>query len=243
MLRNLTCYCENCTNGQPCSNMWVEQWGENSMKKENALIIDKTNTEESDEESDDEDIEFPLEDEKIKNTIEQNQQNGSETIKIEVPSLQKDSKPVVMDYADFCAEQTKPKINKKKSKKAIKLKKLKPKIKRQLKKILQRSDINYPPAYERYDVIHPFLSSTQQRVDYVREDGNCLFRAVSKSMSGSEVYFADYRSIIVDFIENYQEVFEMYVDGDFETHVTKMKKKQNLGNTGRNFRCSFTATA
>ena len=132
------------------------------------------------------------------------------------------------DYEDFKKRFTKgklPKVNLK-GKSIKKTFKINSKVKRQLKKVVTNSVVNSPPSYTRYDFIEPILHSLSLQLDYIREDGNCLFRSVSKCLSGSEVHYKDYRTIVTMFMEDYADFFQQYVDEPIRTHLEKMKKNR-----------------
>ncbi|XP_076457257.1 uncharacterized protein LOC143291293 isoform X2 [Babylonia areolata] len=72
-----------------------------------------------------------------------------------------------------------------------------------------------------------WLASTGRQVDYIRGDGNCFFRALSKEMYGSEDYHAEWREAVCDLIGAHPRVFCQFVDpgpGSLERHVGFMRR-------------------
>lgn len=84
--------------------------------------------------------------------------------------------------------------------------------------------ITPPPSYPIYDYLQPRLASIGRKVDYIRGDGNCLFRAISKELYGTEDYHVDCRQEVCNLIEEYPNVFNQYIDGaDVARHVEQMR--------------------
>ena len=76
-------------------------------------------------------------------------------------------------------------------------------------------------------------------MDYIRGDGNCFFRALSKEMYGSEDYHAEWREAVCDVISNHPHVFSQYVDGSsVDSHVKEMRTLGTWATT-----CEIYATA
>ena len=111
-------------------------------------------------------------------------------------------------------------------KKVAKKFKIPAKIDRQLRRKLTRGDVTLPPNYPRYELIKPILHSMDLQVDYIKEDGNCFFRSISKQTTGSEVHYPDYRKLITLFMECHSGQFSMYVDSEINEHITSMKKNK-----------------
>ncbi|KAL8575990.1 hypothetical protein ACOMHN_052008 [Nucella lapillus] len=76
-----------------------------------------------------------------------------------------------------------------------------------------QSDITPSPSYAIYGLLKPRLADTGRQVDYIRGDGNCFFRALSKELYGSEDFHTDWREAVCDLIESHPCVFSPFVDG------------------------------
>ena len=87
-----------------------------------------------------------------------------------------------------------------------------------------QSGINKPPNYTRYTAIMPVLNSMNLALDYMREDGNCFYRTISKCTTGVDAYFADIRCMVCDFMNENIVDFQQYIDGDVQQHIKKMRK-------------------
>ena len=55
-------------------------------------------------------------------------------------------------------------------------------------------------------------------------DGNCLFRAISMSLFGTQAHFAALRRYIVNHMESREHMYGSLVDNDFASHMVNMKK-------------------
>ena len=76
-------------------------------------------------------------------------------------------------------------------------------------------------------------------MDYIRGDGNCFFRALSKEMYGTEDYHAEWREAVCDVIGSHPHVFRQYVDGGkVASHVKEMRALGTWATT-----CEIYATA
>lgn len=62
-------------------------------------------------------------------------------------------------------------------------------------------------------------------------DGNCLFRAISDQLNGTEDMHAHYRHVAVDFIANNRSDFEPFIEDDqnFDDYITKIRKLTTWG--------------
>uniref|UniRef100_A0A2C9L3A4 OTU domain-containing protein n=1 Tax=Biomphalaria glabrata TaxID=6526 RepID=A0A2C9L3A4_BIOGL len=81
------------------------------------------------------------------------------------------------------------------------------------------------PSYPIYSILKRQLDKEERLVDYVKGDGNCFFRALSKLMYGSDVYHKAVRTLIVDIIATNKEKFAQFVDGeDVQSHVERMSE-------------------
>ena len=231
--RNLSCYCQECNSSAPCLTPWVDTW--KSPTQYPTECVEGTQGNPSSD-SDGETIESASE-----NEAEDRREVGSSRSDVQEKATVIENTTVEVDYSEFCEEESKKGVHKKleeiKRKRKRKSKcqfKIKPKIKRQLKKILKTSPITTPPPYERYYEILSVLTD-QQRLDYVREDGNCFFRSLSKCITGTEVYYSDYREMVVLLMRDNEEAFARYVDGDYEAHLAKMRKNRTWATTSEVF--------
>ena len=50
-------------------------------------------------------------------------------------------------------------------------------------------------------------------------DGNCLFRAISDQIWGSEVHHHRIRRDCVQFMKDYEDDFKPFIDGDFDAFL------------------------
>lgn len=80
------------------------------------------------------------------------------------------------------------------------------------------------PSYPAYDIIRKVISD-EREVDYIRGDGNCFFRAISKVITtDSENRHEELRQVTVDFLKDNIVHFEQFVDGPTEHHISSMYK-------------------
>lgn len=70
------------------------------------------------------------------------------------------------------------------------------------------------PDYPVYMALKKKLTKECRQIDYIRGDGNCFFRAVSKQLYGSERYHKTIRNLIVDLIATNKNSFAQFVDGE-----------------------------
>ena len=78
------------------------------------------------------------------------------------------------------------------------------------------------PSYPAYDIIRKVITK-ERGVDYIRGDGNCLFRAISKVITtDSENRHEELRQVTVDFSERQHCTFRTIVDGSSEHHISRM---------------------
>lgn len=86
-------------------------------------------------------------------------------------------------------------------------------------------EVTPTPSYPVYDYLKPRLASIERQLDYIRGDGNCFFRALSKEMYGSEEFHTEWRQAVVDVIESHPHVFRQYIDGEnVQEHVADMRR-------------------
>jgi len=86
-----------------------------------------------------------------------------------------------------------------------------------------------------YTILKPFLNSQGREIDRVLGDGNCLFRALSKEISGVEDYHLHLRKAISEFEADHNLLFkplhEAVYQTDFNSHLKNIKKQLvHLGN-------------
>lgn len=69
------------------------------------------------------------------------------------------------------------------------------------------------------------LASIDRRLDYIRGDGNCFFRALAKEVYNSEEFHKEWREAVVDVIEHHPNAFHQYIDdGKVAEHAREMRK-------------------
>lgn len=86
------------------------------------------------------------------------------------------------------------------------------------------------PSYPAYDIIKDMIKPDGRQVDYVRGDGNCLFRALSKVIYNTESCHEELRQAIVDLMEKYPKDFEQFIDEkSFHLHIISMRKDGTWG--------------
>ena len=89
--------------------------------------------------------------------------------------------------------------------------------------------INPPPSTKGYKDIQDMLGQ-QRRIDHIKGDGNCLFRAISKELLGHEKFHHLVRHFLVHFISANGKQFQEYLsEGKIEAHLQRMR---NLGQWG-----------
>ncbi len=89
--------------------------------------------------------------------------------------------------------------------------------------------ISPPPSTEGYKGIQDMLGK-QRRIDNIKGDGNCLFRAISKELLGHEKFHNLVRQFIVQFITTNSKQFQEYLaKGKIEAHLQRMR---NIGQWG-----------
>ncbi|XP_059154091.1 uncharacterized protein LOC131939653 isoform X2 [Physella acuta] len=81
------------------------------------------------------------------------------------------------------------------------------------------------PSYPIYSVLKPALAKESRQIDYVRGDGNCFFRALSKQLYKTDEYHKAVRNLVVDLIATNKSKFAQFVDGeDVQEHVDRMSE-------------------
>ena len=85
--------------------------------------------------------------------------------------------------------------------------------------------IRHPPSDQVYRQIEQSLSKISRRIDLISGDGNCLFRALSKEVFGSERFHYWLRNRIVDFMADNASLFDgIQTNGEtMEAHLNRMR--------------------
>ena len=90
-------------------------------------------------------------------------------------------------------------------------------------------------ASNEINLLNSFLNEQQRKVNSVLGDGKCLFRALSKALSGLEDYYPHVREAISEFEETNRNLFEpihnSIIGTEFDNHVKNMKKLSTWGTT------------
>ena len=90
-------------------------------------------------------------------------------------------------------------------------------------------------ASNEINLLNSFLNEQQRKVNSVLGDGNCLFRALSKALSGLEDYHPHIRRAISEFEETNRNLFEpihnSIIGTEFDNHVKNIKKLSTWGTT------------
>lgn len=86
-----------------------------------------------------------------------------------------------------------------------------------------------------YTTLKPFLGKQQREVDRVMGDGNCLFRALSKAVTGVEDYHISLRKAIAEFESDnhtlFKPIHEAIISTNFEAHNKNIKRQYIWGTT------------
>ncbi|KAK3590658.1 hypothetical protein CHS0354_007156 [Potamilus streckersoni] len=88
-------------------------------------------------------------------------------------------------------------------------------------------EINGTPGYTIYSYLSELLMQSGRQIDYIRGDGNCFFRALSKVVYGTESCHKQIREAVVDVIKKYPKKFEAYLDlddGGIRNHTQEMRQ-------------------
>ncbi|XP_046577356.1 uncharacterized protein LOC124285213 [Haliotis rubra] len=82
------------------------------------------------------------------------------------------------------------------------------------------------PSYPVYRYLKSKLASDGRQIDYIRGDGNCFFRALSKEIYDSEEFHEDVRQAVVDLVEKFPREFEQFLDTGTQMpdHIKEMRK-------------------
>lgn len=82
------------------------------------------------------------------------------------------------------------------------------------------------PSYPVYRYLKSQLASDGRQIDYIRGDGNCFFRALSKEIYDSEEFHEDVRQAVVDLVEKFPREFEQFLDAGTQMldHINEMRK-------------------
>lgn len=94
------------------------------------------------------------------------------------------------------------------------------------------TDVTEAPSYPIYDYLMPKLTAQDRQIDYIRGDGNCFFRAISKDVYGTEDFHAECRQAVCDLIESHPDHFRQYIDdSSVAAHVAVMRAKTTWATT------------
>ena len=107
-------------------------------------------------------------------------------------------------------------------------------------RILYESLRRLPPNYKSYNYIEPVLAQEENLLlDYVRADGNCFYRGVSKCMYGCESKFKYVRKCVCDVMSDRKDLFTPYIDGVFEIHLRKQRRDKEWATTAEIYAASY----
>ena len=95
--------------------------------------------------------------------------------------------------------------------------------------------------------IEDFLRDQNHSLYNVTADGNCIFRALTHRLCGSEEHHIQLRSMLLQFIQNNYDTYSHYWIQDipwgivtFDEHLNDLEKKQEVGGLKWNFRLVVT---
>lgn len=214
--RNLACFCDDCiSEGEACENCdKVQAW-----KLENLLKKGQTNTTKNEKRSNI----------KKSNSVENKVVEGSWKKKMHISDQegQAGKKRKINDG--------KPKMivsdKNQKSTRKVKSTKQEPKQEKRVlrsngrmvtnpspiivakKKVCSKRKI---PSYPAYNIIQDMLEPMSLQVEVMGTDGNCLFRAISHSATGTEANHLMVRRAIVEVLRNHRTFFQQYMDGPLD---------------------------
>lgn len=98
--------------------------------------------------------------------------------------------------------------------------------------LLTEQKVHPTPSYPIYEQLKIQLSKENRVIDYIRGDGNCFFRTLSKELYRTEKYHKALRSLIVDLIATNRSCFTQFIDGgDVQAHVEKMGEENTWATT------------
>lgn len=79
-----------------------------------------------------------------------------------------------------------------------------------------------------YDLLKPFLRNQMRDIDRVLGDGNCLFRALSNQLTGTQEHHLLLRKAIAHFEQKNEDIFKPLHDSinrtPFQDHMQNIKK-------------------
>lgn len=78
----------------------------------------------------------------------------------------------------------------------------------------EHDEIVAPPRCSVYNELKERLIQEDRKIDHIEGDGNCLFRAISKCLHGTEKYYKTLRSVLVTLIETNKSKFAQFVDNE-----------------------------
>ena len=73
------------------------------------------------------------------------------------------------------------------------------------------------------------LLQSNLRIKEVKGDGNCLFRAVSDQVYGTDQYYELLREKCMDYLVIMRRFFEPYIGEDFDDYIKEKRKNQTWG--------------
>ena len=73
------------------------------------------------------------------------------------------------------------------------------------------------------------LLQSNLQIKAVKGDGNCLFRAVSDQVYGTDEYYELLREKCMDYLVIMRRFFEPYIGGDFDKYIKEKRKNQTWG--------------
>ena len=85
--------------------------------------------------------------------------------------------------------------------------------------------IMQPPLTPEYVATLDELKQAERNLDYITGDGNCLYRAISKSLFGKQKYHPQVRTLLADFVEWNSCLFKNHFIGETNTAYCKRIRK------------------
>lgn len=83
------------------------------------------------------------------------------------------------------------------------------------------------PSNHFYGIIVEHLSPLQRCIDLINPDGNCMFRAVSKELLGTDRHHFEVRSLVVKFMESnpnyFSDILANYQSRSLKAHTLQIK--------------------
>lgn len=83
------------------------------------------------------------------------------------------------------------------------------------------------PSNRSYGIIVKYLAPLQRCIDLINPDGNCMFRAVSKELLGTDRYHFEVRTLVVEFMGTnpsyFSKVLANYQSQSLKDHILQIK--------------------